>query len=320
MNPYEVLGVERNAKVDEIKKRYRKLARETHPDLNPGDAAAETRFKQISVAYEILSDPDKRKAYDEFGEISLEGGFDAERARAERNRFNERFGAADGARFGGQYEFGDLEDLLRQFGGAGGAGGAGFGGARRGGAPRMRGSDIEAELELDLLEAVRGGERKMMIDRVRPDGSRFPETITVRVPPGITDGGRLRIPGKGGEGLGGGADGDLWLRTRVRPHPIFRSSGRDLEFDLPLTIREATLGARVEIPTLDEPALLTVPPGTNSHSRLRLRGKGVPASGGKPAGDLFARVKIIVPDEVDAALREALEASDQKDPREGLWK
>lgn len=324
MNPYEVLGVASDAELPEIKKAYRKLARETHPDLNPGDAAAEARFKQISVAYDVLSDPERRKAYDEFGEIALESGFDAERARAEKSRFEQRFGSTDGTAFGGGFEFGDLDDLLRQFGAGGGdfRGEGGFGGGfsgRGGRGMRMPGGDTEATLELELADAVRGGERKMTVPRPRADGSSKSESITVRIPPGVTDGGRLRIPGKGGEGIGGAPAGDLWLNVRVRPHPIFRQQGRNLEFDLPLTVREAVLGTRVEVPTLDEPVTLTVPPGTSSHSRLRLRGKGAPETKGQPAGDLFARVRIVTPKQVDPEVREALERLEEPDPREGLW-
>ena len=314
MNPYKILDVDEQATEAEIKKRYRKLARETHPDLNPGDEVAETRFKEISVAYDILSDPEKRAAFDQFGEISLEAGFDADRARAERTSFEDRFGSANGDHLHGQYNFADLDDLLHGFGRSQGAGG------RRRAHFAQRGPDIESVIELDLPDAVRGGEHKMTVERVRADGSRFADSITVRVPPGITSGGRLKIPGKGGEGIGGGSAGDLWLRTKVRPHPTFRMVGRNLEFDLPLTVSEAILGARIEVPTLDEPVTLTIPPGTNSHSRLRLRGKGVPASGSKPAGDLRAIVKIVVPTELDDSQREFLEAIEQPCPREGFPK
>jgi curved DNA-binding protein len=314
MNPYKILEVAADASQDDIKKRYRKLARETHPDLNPGDAAAEARFKDISVAYDVLSDPEKRAAFDQFGEIALEAGFDADRARAQRSQFEEQFGAADQGHVGGQFEFGDLDDLLRRFGGQ-----ADFQDRGRG-AFRQRGHDVEAEIELDLPDAVSGGEHKMTIDRLRPDGTRFTETITVRVPPGVTDGGRLRIPGKGGEGHGDGPPGDLWLRTSIRPHPIFRMKGRNLEFDLLLTIAEATLGGRIEVPTLSDTVFLTVPPGTNSHSRLRLRGKGVPGKPGQEAGDLLAAVRIVVPNDVDPELRARLESLDQPNPREDLLK
>lgn len=321
MNPYEALGVAKDAPIEEIKKVYRRLARETHPDLNPGDAAAEARFKEVSTAYDVLSDEEKRRAYDEFGEVSLEAGFDADRARAERERFEARFGSPDDGGFGDGFAFGGLDDLLRGFGGAGG-GGRGRG-ARQGGFGGMRfqmaGPDIEASMSLGFLEAIRGGEKRLSIARPRADGSPIEESITVRIPAGVTDGGKLRIPGKGGEGVEGGPAGDLWIRVRVEPHPVFRVEGRDLEFDLPIGVAEAVAGARVEVPTLDGRATLTIPPGTSSHARLRLRGQGVPASGSQSAGDLYARVKIVVPKDVDDEAREALERIEQDDPRKGLF-
>lgn len=315
MDPYRILDVARDADLETIKKRYRKLARETHPDLNPGDAAAEARFKEVSVAYDVLSDPDRRAAFDEFGELSLEGGFDAERARAERDAFSQRFGAPDGAGYEGAFSFGDLDDLLRGFGMQGGAPGSGPGNAHAG--FRMRGHDVEASIELDFLDALRGGEHKLSIDRPHVDGTVTTETVTVRVPPGVTDQGTLRIPRKGGFGAGGAPDGDLILRPRIRPHPVFRRKGRDVELDLPLRLSEAVLGATVDVPTPEGPVQLRVPPGTSSGRRLRLRGRGVPAQGDRPAGDLYARVEIVVPDEVPDSLRELLEGLEQPDPRAG---
>ena len=316
MNPYEVLGVPRDAPVADIKKAYRKLARETHPDLNPGDAVAETRFKQVSVAYEILSDEKKRANYDEFGEIALQAGFDGDRARAERERFSSRFGSPDPSSYGEGFAFGGLDDLFREFGQQGGGGGGGF----RRSSVRMRGSDLESSMSLDFMEAVRGGERRITLARPSPDGQVSEESITVRIPPGVTDGGRLRIPGKGGLGLGGGPSGDLWISVQVSPHRIFRREGKNLEFDLPITVAEAVRGAKVEIPTLDGRATLTIPPGTHSHTRLRLRGKGIPGTKGGAAGDLMARIQIIVPKEAPEDLLEALDRYEQDDPREELFR
>lgn len=313
MNPYEVLGVARDAPVDEIKKVYRRLARETHPDLNPGDAKAEARFKDISAAYEVLSDPEKRRQFDEFGEIALQAGFDADRARAARDRFSSRFGAPDAEGYGEGFAFGGLEDLLRGFQTGGG------GGAGRGMRFRRDGPDVEASMSLGFLEAVKGGEKRIVVARPQADGRRVEEEITIRIPPGVTDGGRLRIPGKGGEGMNGGEPGDLWVQVRVVPHPIFRRDGRDLELELPITLAEAVCGGRVEIPTLDGRATLTIPPGTSSGSRLRLRGQGVPAAKNAPAGDLFARIKIVVPKDAAAKLEDALREVAQEDPRKGLF-
>jgi len=316
LNPYEILGVDKDATTEKIKKAYRSLARETHPDLNPGDSVAEARFKQVSVAYDVLSDAQKRADYDEFGEIALEAGFDAERARTEREQFSSRFGSPDGTGFGEGFAFEGLEDLFRQFGG-------GAGQARsQGGRPstmQMRGADLESDMTLDFVEAAKGGERRLSLARPAPDGSAVKESITVRIPPGVTDGGRLRIPGKGGQGLGGGPPGDLWLSLRVEPHPIFRRVGRNLEFDLPITLKEATLGAKVEIPTLDQRATLTIPPATSSHARLRLKGKGIPGAKGKSDGDLLARIQIVLPKEFPEPMLEALELCEQDDPRKGLF-
>lgn len=310
---YEILGVARDADRATIQKAYRALARETHPDLNPGDAAAEERFKAISRAWDVLGDEDKRRDYDEFGEMSLEPGFDAEEARRARDAFGAQFGDGFGGGFGpggpggpaGDFELGGIEDLLGNlFGGA--RGGRGF----PGGAPegvRLRGRDLEARLELDFLEAVRGGEKRMTVSRPRPDGGVDSETLTVRIPPGVDTGGRLRLAGKGAPGIGGGTPGDLHVKLTVRPHPVFRRDDRNLSLDLPITVSEAVLGAKVEVPTLDGRATLTIPPGTQGGARLRLRGKGVPTPGGAPGGDLLVRIQIRVPREVDEEAKAALE-------------
>jgi curved DNA-binding protein len=307
---YETLGVARDADVDAIRKAYRKLARKYHPDLNPGDKAAEERFKEISRAWEVLEDPARRRNYDEFGAISLEAGFDAEKARQAREAFGSRFGG--GARPGEgsfeEFEFGDLDDLLGRF--MGGRPGG------RGRDVRLRGSDVEAALELDFLDAVRGGEHRLTLARPTAEGGAASETITVRIPPGVDTGGRLRIPGKGGPGIGGGPPGDLHVELRVRPHRLFAREGRNLTFDLPITVSEAIRGAKVEVPTLDGRATLTIPPGTDSGTRLRLRGKGVPDPRGGAPGDLLARISIRVPRDLDDAAKRALDAVAQLEDRD----
>ena len=304
---YEVIGVPRDADVGAIRKAYRKLARKHHPDLNPGDKAAEERFKEISRAWEVLEDPERRRNYDEFGAISLEAGFDAEKARQAREAFGSRFGTGGrpGAESSGEeFEFGDLDDLMGRFFGGRAEGGRGI---------RMRGADLEASLELDFLEAVRGGEHRLTLGR---GGAGESEAITVRIPPGVDTGGRLRIPGRGAPGVGGGPPGDLFVVLRVRPHRVFRREGRNLTFDLPISVAEAIRGAKVEVPTLDGRATLTIPPGTDSGTRLRLRGKGVPDPRGGTPGDLFARIQIRVPRHLDDDAKSAVDALERLEDRD----
>ena len=316
-NLYELLGVARDADADTIRKAYRKLARQYHPDVNPGDAAAEERFKEISQAYDVLADAEKRSHYDEFGEAALEGGFDAEAARRARERFGAHFGQQAGAGpggFSGDFSFGNLDDLL------GGVFNR-FGGAPPHRARPARGPDLHASITLDFADAARGGEQRVSIGRPSADGSVRHENLTVRIPAGVRNGGRIRLAGKGGE-IAGGPPGDLYLDVRVRPHRIFRRDGRDLLLDVPVSFREATLGAQVEIPTLEGRATVTVPPGTPGGGKLRLRGKGIPETPDHAAGDLIVTLQIEVPRQLDAQGRravEALEALEAPDLRKELF-
>jgi curved DNA-binding protein len=316
---YAVLGVDRSSSHEEIQKVYKKLARKHHPDLNPGDRESEERFKEIASAYRVLSDPERRALYDEFGEISLSAGFDPEEARKLRNEFGQGFGFATAGEWPDADQFGDIDDLLgRIFGSGRAAGGA----DPRDSATRLRGHDLEADLQLDFLEAARGVEKQLTLQRPGPDGDLHSETVKVRIPPGVDAEGRLRIPGKGGAGRAGAEPGDLWVRVHVRPHPVFRREGRNLIVDLPVHFREALLGARIEVPTLDGRSILTIPPGTQGGTRLRLRGKGIPASASRPDGDLFVRVQIRVPLDVDQETRSAverLEEFEDRNVRESLF-
>lgn len=315
---YAALGVGREADADAIRSAYRKLARRYHPDVNPGDPEAEERFKAISEAYSVLSDPEKRQLYDEFGEVSLASGFDPEAARRARDAFGARFGGGPGpgADFPGAsgeaFRFGGLDDLFSDlFRQRGWSGGPAAG----------RGPDLEAEIELDFLDAVRGGEHRLTLGRPTADGGVRSETVTVRIPAGVADGGRIRLPGKGGEGRGGGPPGDLHARIRVRPHPLFRREGRDVSIDVPISVREAVCGAKVEVPTLAGRATVTVPAGTSSGQRLRLRGRGVPAPGGGEPGDFYVVVQVRVPKGLSAdALERIGEVPELHDPdlRRGL--
>ncbi len=309
---YSILGVARDADEGTIRKAYRQLARRHHPDVNPGDAQAEDRFKDISRAYDVLSDPEKRRNYDEFGEVSLQGGFDADKARQAREAFASRFGRGGPQDFRGfegdgseRAGFGGLDDLFTDLFAR-----RGWGDARR----EQRGTDLEAELELDFVDAARGGEHRISIARPQPDGTLRQETVTVRIPAGVSDGGRIRLRGKGAAGRRGAPAGDLYARIRVRPHRFFRREGRDLHLDLPVTVAEATLGAKVEVPTLEGRVTLTIPPGTDSGAKLRLRGKGVHNPSGGPAGDLYVVVQIRVPRNLTKEARERLRELGRFDP------
>ncbi|MFI5321202.1 MAG: DnaJ C-terminal domain-containing protein [Myxococcota bacterium] len=314
-SPYETLGVARDADADVLRKSYRKLAKKFHPDANPGNASAEERFKEISRAYDVLSDPEKRRAYDEFGDIALQAGFDAAAARRAQADFGQAFRGAHGADF----DFGaagGMEDLLgRMFGGAE-RGRGGFG-------RDLRGPDVEAELELDFMEAVHGGEKKITLAKTGPRGGAQSENVTIRIPRGVADGGRIRLAGRGGASPGGGPRGDLYATIRVRPHPVFRREGRDVLLDLPIAVSEAIRGAQVEVPTLDGRATVAIPPGSDSGRKLRLRGKGVPDPGGGARGDLYVVVQIRVPKQLGAdalAHVDALAEHEAKDLREGLFR
>ena len=295
-----MLGVGRTASADEIKKAYRALAQKYHPDRNADDAEAEEQFKAVSAANAVLSDPDRRAAYDEFGDIALDANFDAEKARQAQQTFGGGFGGAgfQGGGFGDQAGgFGSIfEDL--------------FGGAQGHGHPRRpaRGRDLEADLELEFRDAALGTERRISISRPLANGGVGSESLTVSVPPGVDDGQRIRLAGKGGEAPGGhGPAGDLLCRIRVRPHPYFKRDDRNLTLDLPVSMRETTLGAEVDVPTLENSVQLRVPPGADGGAKLRLRGKGIPAAGGKPAGDLIVTLRIKTPKQLDDEAREALE-------------
>ncbi len=275
---YATLGVPRTASAADIKSAYKKLARKLHPDRNPDNPPAEARFKEVSQAYDVLSDAEKRSAYDEFGEASLRSGFDVNQARA----FRQRGGHVGGSPFGGfdPGDFGAYGDLSELFG-------MGGRGPRRGPRVPRRGHDVHAELHLEFLEATLGCTRELRLDD-RP--------VSVRIPAGVDEGQRIRLAGQGGAGPGGA--GDLLITVHVRPHPTLRREGTHLFVDVPITVGEAMLGGKVDVPTLDGRAVVRVPPGSQSGRRLRLSGKGVPAHRGQPAGDLYAELRVVVP-EVD---------------------
>ena len=284
---YKELGVSRDADASVIKRAYRKLAQQYHPDRNADDAKAEERFKQISAAYTVLSDEKRRRDYDEFGEIAIDPNFDADKAR----RAGPGFGGGFSQGFGGGGGFSEA-----QGGGFGDLFGDLFGSDQGAHAPRsQKGADLETTLDLDFAEAVRGCEKPVDLDRPQPNGTHKRETLTIRIPSGVDDGGRIRLAGKGGAGAQGGPAGDLMATVRVRPHRYLNRNNRDLGMEVPITVVEAIRGAKIEVPTLESAVTLSVPAGSNGGSRLRLKGKGVPAGGGREAGDLYVTLRIQVP-------------------------
>jgi molecular chaperone DnaJ len=372
---YEVLGVPRKASLKDIRTAFRKLARKYHPDLNPGDKAAEEKFKQIQEAYDVLSDAKKRQTYDQYGFYSenLPPGGYPKGPSASDSGVNFDFGGFDfgggtGTAGGGGASF---RDLFSQF----------FGG-RTGHASEPEhepGGDLEYQIEIDFWDAVRGAVKKLSITRMdacetchgtgavgspqtcptchgtgsiqqaagkmrfnvpctRCGGTgklrtacrtcggegrvRRTETIDVRIPAGVANGGRVRVPGKGNSGTMGAPAGDLYLRVVVRPHPFFERRGNDLYIHVPVTVAEATLGAKIEVPTMDGRALVRIPPGTNSGKTLRLREKGVPNARDGARGDQYVEIQVVVPQPTDERVRtlmKDLERVAHEDPRKDLF-
>jgi curved DNA-binding protein len=309
---YDALGVSRTASTEELQQAYRKLARQYHPDVNR-DPGAEERFKEISEAYSVLSDPDTRKRYDRFGPDfrqipeGYEAYADAAGARGRTSRGGSPFGGGrvwvDSDRGQGPSPEGiDFEDLL-----------SGLFGSRGTGGP-IPGADQEAELELSVEEAYRGGRRRITLS-----GAGEPSSFEVTIPPGVTDGQRIRLAGRGGQGSGEGTAGDLYLVVRIAPHPRYQVDGRDISVDLPLAPWEAALGASVPVLTPGGEAKVRVPAGSSSGRRLRLRGEGMPNPRGAP-GDFYAEVKIMVPRKLtprERELFESLRRDSTFDPRSG---
>jgi curved DNA-binding protein len=310
---YSVLGVDKKADADAIKKAYRKLATKLHPDKNPGDKAAEARFKEINHANDVLSDAKKRALYDEFGEDGLREGFNADQARAYKQW--QQGGGGRGGGFPGGVR---IEDI---FGGSGGEGGIGdmfgdlFGRVRGGGAQgrrrQTRGTDAEGEVTIDFGAAVTGTTLQLAFGG---NG----KTVTVRIPPGAEEGSRVRISGQGTPApTKDGEPGDLLLTIHVRPHAFFKREGDDLHLDLPLTVAEAWRGAKVRVPTFDGDVTMKVPAHAQSGQQMRLKGKGV-ARKGRESGDLYVHFQIVLPANDDAKIEQAVDEiakHQQDDPR-----
>ena len=287
----------KDASTDTVRKAYRKLARKYHPDVNPGDEEAEQRFKEVAAAYDVLSDEEKRKAYDEFGFDSLQSGFDPDKARAYQQwqQGRRRTGHGDGGFAGGFGGFGggvadmgDIFNRMRQ---------------QQASRPR-RGGDVHASLQVDLPTAMKGTQVAVEV----PASGGGTRSVQVRIPPGADDGDTLRIRGKGAPGMNGGPNGDLVIEVGVKEHPVFAREGLDLRVELPITLHEAYSGAKVPVPTMDGEVTMTIPEGSQSGQTLRLKGKGV--TRGKKTGHLYVTLKVVLPPKGDEALAAALKEAD----------
>jgi DnaJ-class molecular chaperone len=296
-DPYQTLGIPRTASADDIKKAYRKLAKKHHPDLNPGNAAAEAKFKAASAANELLSDPEKRGQFDR-GEINAEG------QPTERQFYRQYAEGEQAGRYRGTGPeddgFGDIfADLFRQAG----AGGGGPGGGGR----AFKGQDQHFALTIPFKEAALGGTRHITL----PEG----RGLDISIPPGVRDGQTIRLRGQGHAGWNGGPPGDALIEVSVSPHAFFQRDGNDIHLELPVTVAEAVLGGRVNVPTLTGPVSLAIPPQSDAGKKLRLRGKGIPGHGDRPAGDLYVALQLVV-GHPDTALEEALREWQQRHPND----
>jgi DnaJ-class molecular chaperone len=302
-DPYKVLGVERSASAEDIRKAYKRLARESHPDLNPGDTGAETRFKAAAAAHDLLKDPEKRARFDR-GEIDAAG-----QERPER-RFYREYAEGPEATYHTSRGFEDIDlgDVFSDLFGArarrAGAGGSGF---------AMRGPDLQFGLEIGFLDSIFGATKRIVL----PGGG----PLEVTIPQGINDGQTIRLRGKGGPGMGEGPPGDALVTITVSPHPLFRRAGDDIEIELPITFDEAVLGAKVEAPTIEGPVKLTIPKGASSGQVLRLRGRGVKR--GDTRGEQRVRLRIVAPPTIDPELEAFFRGWREThgyDPRKGMGK
>jgi molecular chaperone DnaJ len=371
---YELLGVPRKATAKDIRAAFRKLARKYHPDLNPGDKAAEEKFKQLQEAYDVLSDSKKRQMYDQYGFYSDNppSGDYGPGAGGAAGNVNFDFSGFDFGGGAGSAGGSSFRDLFSQFFG-------GRGGRSAAEEEAEEGGSLEYQLEIDFWDAVRGGVKKLQITRLdacetchgtgavgtpqvcpacsgtgtiqqnagkmrfnvpctRCGGTgklrtacktcagegrvRRTETIDVRIPAGVASGGRVRVPGKGNAGTMGAPGGDLYLVIEVKPHPFFERRGNDIYAKVPVTVSEATLGAKIEVPTIDGRALVRIPPGTNSGRTLRLREKGVPSARNAARGDQYVEIQVVVPQPTDERVRnimKELETVAPEDPRKDLF-
>jgi curved DNA-binding protein len=310
---YQTLGVNRQSDKDEIQKAYRKLARKYHPDMNQNDEKSREKFKRVQEAYDVLSDPDKRAAYDRYGadfEKVRSSGFNpaagAGGASFEGLDLEQIFGGARGS--GGGFQNG-FSDFFEQLMGAGGRGGGGTGGARRTRqAEPTVGENIRHEIRIPLKKALTGGQHEFYLPA---DAGR--QKIAFSIPPGIESGSKMRLRGKGYASPSGGPAGDLILVIHVDEHPLIRRQGKNLLISLPVTLKEATLGAKIEVPTPKGALKMTVPPGSSGGRRLRLKGQGVDDGKG-PAGDILIELQIALPEKIEESAKEMIERFDATHP------
>lgn len=299
-DPYELLGVKRDATQKDIQSAFRKLAKKLHPDLNPGDKKSEEKFKEISAANEILSDEEKRARFDR-GEIDISG---AEQAPRQYYRdYASQAGRRDPYRKGAGFaDFEDTDDVFSSF----------FSKRSSGGQFRSKGADLHFSMTIDFLAAVNGTRTQVAL----PDGP----ALDVQIPAGTRDGQTLRLRGKGAHGAGGGPPGDALIEVHVAPHVFYVRDGDDIRFEVPITLKEAVLGGKIRVPTPSGAANVTLPAHSNSGKTLRLKGKGVP-KGGTDYGDIYVTLKIVLPENSDEKLAEFMNAwvaNDVQDPRKAM--
>lgn len=320
---YQILGVGKNASSEEIKKAYRKLARKYHPDVNPGDPKAEERFKEISEAYHVLIDKDARKKYDNMGHQAFAEGFDFQDFWdhvARETGFG--FGFDPFGRGGRRGGFSPLEDILGQA----------FGGAKAR-PSAQRGRDLTYQLEVDFMEAAHGTTRHLNLEKESVCAScggsgqqagglcgncygrgRVTETqrLSVKIPAGVDTGSKVRLRGKGEPGVNGGPPGDLFAIVQVRPHPVFARQGADVFASVPITVGEAVFGAKVKVPTIDGPTIMTIPPGTQGAQRFRLKGKGIKNLKSSERGDHYVTVRVTLPKSLDERSQEIIREFEER--------
>jgi curved DNA-binding protein len=315
---YTILGVARDASPADVKRAYRRLARKFHPDVSK-EADAEVRFKEMKEAYEVLKDPEKRAAYDQFG-ANWKAGQDFQPPpnwqREHAFRSGSGAGNFSGASFGDAGDFSDFFETL--FGQGRARGGFSF----QDGGGRVRGEDVNATIKIPIEDAFTGAARTITLDVPEIDASgrtsRKRRTLNVKIPPGITAGKRIRLEKQGGAGSDGARAGDLYLTVEFEPHAFYRVQGKDLNLELPVTPWEAALGRKVKVPTLGGPVDLKIPPGSSSGKTLRLKGRGLP---GNPPGELYVELNVVVPPATDDEVRslyEQLESGDSSNPRAKL--